>query len=116
LPQRPLPTMHGMHRLTIQYDDPQDPETFDALYFGEHVPLVKLVPAVLEASYSKPHVLGSGPGPYLVAELDFHCEKGLEIALRSPEMAAVARHAEGLPARRVMFTGDVTQEPGLGPT
>lgn len=96
-----------MHRLTIQYGAPEDPEAFDRRYFDEHVPLCKPLPGLRAASFSKPRALGPGTTPYLVAELDFDDADALKTALRSPEMAAVAKDAETLPAERVMFTGEV---------
>jgi uncharacterized protein (TIGR02118 family) len=99
-----------MHRLTIQYQAPADPEAFDRRYFEQHVPLCRPLPGLRVASFSKPRVLGEGAAPYLVAELDFDGAAALKAALRSPEMAAVAADAETLPAQRVMFTGEVTTE------
>lgn len=94
------------HRLTIQYAEPADPDAFDRQYFEQHVPLVKPLPGLRSASFSKPRGLG-GPAPYLVAELDFDDADALKAALRSPQMAAVAADAETLPATRTMFTGEV---------
>ncbi|ANW67254.1 hypothetical protein BCA37_30205 [Mycobacterium sp. djl-10] len=99
-----------MHRLTIQYQTPADPEAFDRQYFERHVPLCRPLPGLRAASFSKPRVLGEGTVPYLVAELDFEDAAALKAALRSPEMAAVAADAQTLPAERVMFTGEVTTE------
>lgn len=96
-----------MHRLTIQYAVPADPEAFDAHYFGTHVPLCKPLPGLRGASFSKPRALGPGTAPYLVAQLDFDDADALKNALRSPEMAAVGADAETLQAERVMFTGEV---------
>jgi uncharacterized protein (TIGR02118 family) len=98
-----------MHRLTIQYAEPADPEAFDRHYFDEHVALCKPLPGLLRASFSKPRALGPGPAPYLVAELDFADADALRAALRSPEMAAVGADAETLSASRVMFTGEVSE-------
>lgn len=98
-----------MHRLTVQYQSPADPEAFDGKYFGEHVPLCQTLPGLRATSFSKPRALG-GVAPYLVAELDFDDAAALKTALRSPEMAAVAADADTLPAERVMFTGEVTTE------
>jgi uncharacterized protein (TIGR02118 family) len=94
------------HRLTIQYAAPADPEAFDAHYFGQHLPLCEPLPGLRAASWSKPRGLG-GDAPYLVTQLDFDDAEALKAALRSPEMAAVARDADTLPAERVMFTGEV---------
>lgn len=97
-----------MHRLTIQYQAPTDPEAFDRKYFEDHVPLCRPLPGMRGASFSKPWALGGAAAPYLVAEFDFDDAAALKTALRSPEMAAVAADAETLPAERVMFTGEVT--------
>lgn len=97
-----------MHRLTIQYDAPAGAEAFDRQYFEQHVPLCKPLPGLVAMSFSRPRALGPGTAPYLVAELDFADADALGAALRSPEMAAVGRDAESLPASRVMFTGEVT--------
>jgi uncharacterized protein (TIGR02118 family) len=96
-----------MHRLSIQYAEPADPETFDKHYFERHIPLCKPLPGLLSASFSKPRALGPGAVPYLVAELDFADGDALKAALTSPEMAAVAADAAALEAERVMFTGEV---------
>lgn len=99
-----------MRRLTIQYERPADPESFDRRYFEQHVPLCRLLPGLRSCSFSKPRVLGQGDAPYLVAQLDFDDADALKAAMRCPEMAAVAADAESLPAQRVMFTGAVDQE------
>lgn len=96
-----------MHRLTIQYAEPADPEAFDRHYFDQHVAVCKPLPGLLGASFSKPRALGPGLAPYLVAELDFEDAESLKTALKSPEMAAVAADAATLDAERVMFTGEV---------
>lgn len=96
-----------MHRMTVQYDAPEDPAAFDRQYFDEHVPLCRTVPGLRRASFSKPRALGPGTAPYLVAELDFDDVSAFEAAMRSSEMARVAQDADTLPAARVMFTGDV---------
>ncbi|MUL47171.1 EthD family reductase [Mycobacterium sp. CBMA293] len=99
-----------MHRLTVQYQLPEDPEGFDKQYFEQHVPLCRPLPGLRGASFSKPRVLGEGAAPYLVAEFDFDDAAALKAALRSPEMAVVARDAETLPVERVMFIGEVTRD------
>jgi uncharacterized protein (TIGR02118 family) len=98
-----------MHRLTIQYETPADPDAFDEQFFGQHVPLCRPLPGLRAISLSKPRVLGEGSVPYLVAELDFDDAAALKTALRSPEMTAVAADAATLPAARVMFTGEIGQ-------
>lgn len=97
-----------MHRLTVQYGAPDDPDAFDEHYFGIHVPLCEALPGLRAASFSKPRALGPGEAPYLVTELDFDDADALQAALKSQQMAEVAADAENINAPRVMFTGEVT--------
>lgn len=102
-----------MHRLTIAYETPADPEAFDRQYVEQHIPLCRPLPGLLGASFSKPSAMGPGSAPYLVAQLDFADADAFRTAMRSPEMAAVAKDAETLPAARTMFTGEVTDGTSL---
>lgn len=97
-----------MYRLTVQYETPADPASFDEQYFGQHVPLCDGIPGLLGASFSKPQSLGPGAAPYLVAQLDFADAASFKAAMGSPEMGAVGKDAETLPAARIMFAGEVT--------
>lgn len=96
-----------MHRVTIQYAVPADPEAFDAHYFGTHVPLVGPLPGLQQFAWSKPRPLGGEATVYLVAQLDFADEEAMTTALRSPEMAAAAEDAARLGTPMTMFTGEV---------
>lgn len=96
-----------MHRLTIQYAVPSDPEAFDAHYVEHHVPLVGPLPGLRAFSWSKPRPLGGEQTVYLVAQLDFDDADALQTALGSPEMAAAGRDAAGLGVPTVMFSGEV---------
>lgn len=97
-----------MYRLTICYDAPADPTAFDEQYFGHHVALVRPIPGLVDASFSKPQPLDTGTAPYLVAQLDFADADSFEAAMKSPEMGVVAHDAQTLPATPVMFSGVVT--------
>ncbi|KRA30015.1 MULTISPECIES: EthD family reductase [unclassified Nocardioides] len=97
-----------MFRLTVQYDVPSDPATFDTQYFSQHVPLCASIPGLQATTFSKPRVVGPGTAPYLVAELDFEDVDSFKAAMASPEMGAVAADADTLPAGRVMFTGQLS--------
>lgn len=97
-----------MYRLTVQYETPADPEAFDAQYFGQHVPLCSGIPGLQATTFSKPKPAGPGTAPYLVAELDFEDEAAFKAAMGSPEMGAVAKDADTLPAGRVMFIGELS--------
>ena len=101
-----------MHRVTIQYDVPQDPEAFDRHYFDHHVPLVAPIPGLQAFTWSKPRPLGGDQSVYLVARLDFDSEATLERALASSEMRAAGADAARLGVPMTVFTGEV-MEPGL---
>lgn len=96
-----------MHRLTIQYAVPDDPEAFDAHYFGTHVPLVAPLPGLQQFSWSKPRPLGGEQTVYLVANLDFADAEALTTALRSETMAAAGEDAARLGTPMTMFSGEV---------
>ena len=97
-----------MHRMTVQYGQPEDPAAFDTAYVEKHVPLCRTLPGLRAASISKPRALGPGEVPYLVAQLDWDDVDAFKSAMKSTEMAAVAADADTLAAPRVMFTGEVT--------
>jgi uncharacterized protein (TIGR02118 family) len=96
-----------MHRITIQYAVPADPDAFDEHYFNTHLPLVGPVPGLQAFTWSKPRALGGEPSVYLVAQLDFADAEALRTALKSPEMAAAGRDAAGLGVPTTMFSGEV---------
>ena len=96
-----------MHRVTIQYGIPEDPEAFDARYFGQHVPLVGPVPGLRAFTWSKPRPMGGEPKVYLVAQLDFDDADAMKSALRSPEMATAGADAQAIGVPLTMFTGEV---------
>lgn len=96
-----------MHRITIQYAVPTDPEAFDRRYLTDHVPLVLPIPGLRAFAWSKPRPLGGEPSIYLVAELDFDDEQTLLAALRSPEMAQAGEDAARLEVPMTMFRGEV---------
>jgi uncharacterized protein (TIGR02118 family) len=107
-----------MYRLTIEYADPADPAAFDRRYEAEHIPLVRRVPGLARFTLSRPRGLGPSTGsgragsPYLVAELWFDDAATMKAAMKSPEMAETAAHAEGFAAARTMFTGEVVDAAG----
>ena len=96
-----------MHRVTIQYAVPSDPEAFDERYFSQHLPLVEPIPGLQGFSWSKPRPMGGEPKVYLVAQLDFADEAAMRTALSSPEMAAAGDDARSLGVPMTMFTGEV---------
>lgn len=95
-----------MHRVTIQYARPDDPEAFDRRYLEQHVPLVEPVPGLLRFTWSKPRT-SDEPEIYLVAELDFADKETMKAALGSPEMAAAGADADAMGVPRSTYVGEV---------
>ena len=102
-----------MHRVTIQYAVPEDPDAFDEQYFGHHLQLVAPVPGLRAFTWSNPQPLGGRPTVYLVAELDFDDAAALSTALASVEMQAAGADAARLGVPMTVFSGEVVQ-PALG--
>jgi uncharacterized protein (TIGR02118 family) len=102
-----------MHRVTIQYAVPDDPDAFDARYFDQHVALVAPIPGLHAFTWSKPRPLGGVRSVYLVAQLDFEDAETMATALASPEMRAAGADAAELGVPMTMFSGEVVQ-PNLG--
>ena len=99
-----------MHRVTIQYAVPEDPDAFDRHYFDHHVDLVARIPGLRAFSWSKPRPLGGEPTVYLVAELDFDDADSLKQGAGSPEMQAAGEDAARLGVAMTMFSGEVVQQ------
>ena len=98
-----------MHRITIQYGAPADPETFEQHYTEVHVPLASTLPGLRRFIRSHPRGMG-GDAPYFVAELWFDDADALKAALKSPEMAETAADAQTFDvASMTTFTGEVTE-------
>jgi uncharacterized protein (TIGR02118 family) len=96
-----------MHRITIQYGAPADPEAFEQHYAEVHVPLASTLPGLRRFSRSHPRGLG-GEAPYFIAELWFDDADALKAAMKSPEMAETAADAQTFDvASMTMFTGEV---------
>lgn len=81
-----------MHRLTITYTAPADPEAFDAHYREVHVPIAAGVPGLRRFTLSHPRGLGT-QAPHLVAELWFDDAEALRAGLASPRMEEATRDA-----------------------
>ena len=98
-----------MHRITIQYGAPADPEAFEQHYTEVHVPLASTLPGLRRFIRSHPRGMG-GDAPYFVAELWFDDADALKAALKSPEMAETAADAQTFDvASMTTFTGEVTE-------
>ena len=75
-----------VHRLVVNYGQPEDPGAFDDYYRDTHAPLAVEMPGLIK--YTVGHVQSldpSAPGPYLVAELDWESEEAMGKAFGSNE-------------------------------
>jgi uncharacterized protein (TIGR02118 family) len=75
-----------MLKLTVLYDHPEDPGTFEEYYANEHLPLAAKIPNVLRFESGRVGTVdGSEPPYHRIAELWFESVERLGEALSSPE-------------------------------
>jgi len=102
-----------VHRITILYAPPSDPEDFTEHYRSTHLALARAVPGLRRVTLSSPR--GGPDAPYLIAELWFDDADSMRAALKSPEMETTTADATALCARTgssmVAFTGAVEEIP-----
>ena len=82
-----------MAQLLVMYNQPADPQAFDAYYYDTHVPIFAKTPGVREVVFSRPPVksITGNSDVYLVAEVTFDSMADLEAGLASEAaQAAVA--------------------------
>jgi uncharacterized protein (TIGR02118 family) len=72
-----------MVRLIALFDQPSDPDAFDAHYRDVHAPIVRRYPGLRELRLTRPAAVGSGTAPYLMAEMVFDSHAELDAALAS---------------------------------
>ena len=81
-----------MPRLIALYNQPDDPDAFDAHYRDVHTPIVARYPNLRDVRLSKPAgVAGRTPPFYLMAEMVFDSEADLDEAIASDAGADSAR-------------------------
>ncbi len=81
-----------MPRLIALYNQPDDPDAFDAHYRDVHTPIVARYPNLRGVRLSKPAgVAGRQPQFYLMAEMVFDSEADLDEAIGSEAGAESAR-------------------------
>jgi uncharacterized protein (TIGR02118 family) len=81
-----------MPRLIVLYNQPDDPEAFDAHYRDVHTPIVRAYPKLRELTTSTPEGVGGRPSPYyLMAEMTFDSRADLDEALSSEAGVASGR-------------------------
>lgn len=77
------------------YRVPEDPEAFDANYFGSHVPLAEKVPGLIANRLHKVgRQLVGEPAYHLIAELVFESREARSAAFKTPEWAALGTNLE----------------------
>ena len=75
-----------VHRLVVNYGQPDDPGAFDEYYRDTHMPLAMEMPGLIR--FTAGHAKSMDPSqqaPYFVAELDFESEESMMKAFASPE-------------------------------
>ena len=72
-----------MVRLIALFDQPADPDAFDAHYRDVHAPLVRRYPGLRDLRLFRPIAVGRAPGPFLFAEMLFDTRADLDAALAS---------------------------------
>jgi len=92
-------------KLTVVYDNPKDPEAFEAHYASVHVPLAAKIPNVRRAEFAKvfPKEDGTPTPAYRTADLYFDDYKSACDALATPEGQATAQDAMQLATGGVRF-------------
>lgn len=85
-------------KLLVMYNQPSDPEAFDAHYRATHAPLAMQIPGLRAFHVSDgPVMTPNGPSPYhLIAELSFDSIEELQAGSASPEGQAAAADAAEL--------------------
>jgi uncharacterized protein (TIGR02118 family) len=80
-----------MVKLMALYKQPRDPETFERIYFGEHVPLARKMPGLRRLEIDR--ITGAPRGEpeyYLVAHLYFDDAETMQRSMASEESRAAA--------------------------
>ena len=72
-----------MVRLIALFDQPDDPDAFDAHYRDVHAPIVRRYPGLRDLRLTRPSAAGRSSAPYLMAEMVFDTRDDLDAALAS---------------------------------
>ncbi|WIV55450.1 EthD family reductase [Amycolatopsis nalaikhensis] len=80
-----------MHRLTVLYPPPADPDHFREYYVETHLPLAAKLPGILRSEYSLDVAALGGDSKYFaVFHADFESADAMQAALDSEAGKAVA--------------------------
>ena len=79
-----------MHKVTVLYPHPEDPQAFEKYYREVHLPLAKKLPGMLDHRFTLNVDAGGQESPYFaIFEADFETKEAYEAAMASPEGQAV---------------------------
>ena len=79
-----------MHKVTVLYPHPEDPEAFEKYYRSTHLPLAKKLPGMLDHRFTLNIDAGGSESPYFaIFEADFENEEAYKAAMASPQGQAV---------------------------
>ena len=81
-----------MAKLIALYKQPEDPDTFDSMYFNTHLPLLKKVPGLQNTTVLRVTRTLLGDGYYMMAEMTFEDIDSLKTGMKSPEMTAAGEN------------------------
>ncbi|MGE0199902.1 MAG: EthD family reductase [Candidatus Melainabacteria bacterium] len=99
-------------QLVALYAEPEDRETFDAKYFGEHLPLTRKMPGLKNIDLVK--FTGNAMGPqvpyYMMATLTFDSPEALSQAMRSPEGKAAGTNLMSFAKGVQLLTAELQPE------
>ena len=102
-----------MVKLIALYRRPQDPQQFERVYFGEHIPLTRKMPGLRKIEINR--ITGAPRGEpeyYLVAGLYFDDAQTMQQSMASEESRAAARVLRDLGAEVSMVLADVEEMSG----
>jgi uncharacterized protein (TIGR02118 family) len=97
-----------MVRLIALFEQPDDPDAFDAHYRNVHAPIVRRYPSLRDLRLTRPTAVGRSAAPYLMAEMVFDTRAGLDAALASEPGVESGRDLRNFAAAgvRLFIAGD----------
>jgi uncharacterized protein (TIGR02118 family) len=92
-------------KLTVVYDNPKDPEAFEAHYTSVHVPLALAIPGATRVELAKvfPKEDGTATPAYRTADVYFPDYKSACDALATPEGQKAAQDAVAIATGGIRF-------------
>jgi uncharacterized protein (TIGR02118 family) len=99
-----------MVKLMALYKRPEDVAKFEAIYFGQHVPLTKKMPGLRRLEVNRVTGAPRGePAFYLAASLYFDDTEAMQSSMASEESRAAARSLRDAGAEVTMLLAEVEE-------